>query len=236
MNQKAPKRTPTELLYLLQVVNSSFPTGAFNHSYGFETLIEKEIITDSKTLETHCRDWLLYGVAPVDGAAVACAYRAALADDLDKLLELDNIVGALKLPREVREASYKTGGAFLNVMCKVFKMKHLVPYAEAVANKICEGHHAVAFGVAATDFGIPESEAVLAFFQSAFSNLVGVAARLIPLGQVETQRIIAGAWPLLNEAVDVARSRSLDELGTNTAYLDIAGMHHERLYSRLCMS
>ena len=111
-----------------------------------------------------------------------------------------------------------------------------MPYAEAVAKKSCEGHHSVAFGVAATDFQISESEAVLAFLQTAFSNLVGVATRLIPLGQVETQRIIAEAWPLLNEAVDVAQSRNPDELGTNTVYLDIAGMHHERLYSRLCMS
>ena len=236
MNHKASKRTQRRLLYLLQVANSFFPTGAFSHSYGFETLIEREIISDAKTLETHCRDWLLYGVAPVDGAAVACGYRAALAGDLDKLLELDNVVGALKLPREVREASFKTGGAFLNVMCKVFKMKRLIPYVEAVANKNCEGHHSVAFGVAASDFEISESETVLAFLQSTFINLVGVAARLIPLGQVETQRIIADAWPLLNEAVDVAQSRDLDELGTNTVSLDIAGMHHERLYSRLCMS
>ena len=39
-------RTSDRLLYLLQVVNSAFPTGAFNHSYGFETLIDSGEIHD----------------------------------------------------------------------------------------------------------------------------------------------------------------------------------------------
>ncbi len=225
-----------KLLFLLQVANSSFPTGAFNHSYGFETLIDRGVISNAETLDIACRDWLLYGVAPVDGAAVVSAHRAASAGDLDQLVELDNLVGALKLAREIREASYKTGRAFMRAALEVFQPSRMATYAQAVKEGNCEGHQAVAFGVAATCFEIPEVETVLVFLQSVLTNLVGVAARLIALGQVEAQRIIAKAKPLLIQAVKVAKSRKPEEFGTMTAALDIAAMHHERLYSRLCMS
>ena len=225
-----------KLLFLLQVANSAFPIGVFNHSYGFETLIDRGVISNAETLDTACRDWLLYGVAPVDGAAVVSAHRAALAGDVVQLVEIDNLVGALKLAREIREASYKIGRAFLTAVLEIFQPAGMATYAQAVKEGKCEGHQAVAFGVAATAFGIPETETVLVFLQSALTNLVGVAGRLIPLGQVETQRIIAKAWPLLVRAAEVAKSRKPEEFGTTTAALDIAAMHHERLYSRLCMS
>ena len=226
-----------KLLYLVQVANSAFPTGAFNHSYGFETLIDRGDISNAETLERVCRQWLLYAMAPVDGAAVVAAHRAALAGDLDQLIELDNLVGALKLPREIREASYKMGYAFLTTVMEVFQPSGMVEsYAQGVKEGKCEGHQAVAFGVAGAALGVPEVETALVFLQSTLSNLVGVAARVIPLGQKEAQRIVAKAWPLLTQAVEVARSRQPEEFGSTTAALDIAAMHHERLYSRLCMS
>ncbi len=224
------------LLYLLQVANSSFPTGAFNHSYGFETLIDEGTIYNAETLEVACRDWLLYGVAPADGAAAVSAHRANISGDLDQLIELDNLIGALKLAREVREASYKTGRAFLTAVCNIFHAAAMESYAQAIKRGRCEGHQSVAFGAAAATFGVTEDEATLVFLQSTLTNLLGVAARLIPLGQVEAQRIITKAAPLLTQAANVAKSRKPEEFGTMTAALDIAAMGHERLYSRLCMS
>ena len=64
------------LLFMLQVSNASFPTGAFNHSYGFETWIDSELINDGSSFEVACRDWLTYSLASADGAAVAHAHRA----------------------------------------------------------------------------------------------------------------------------------------------------------------
>ena len=46
------------LLFMLQVSNASFPTGAFNHSYGFETWIDSELINDGSSFEVACRQAL----------------------------------------------------------------------------------------------------------------------------------------------------------------------------------
>ena len=92
------------------------------------------------------------------------------------------------------------------------------------------------FGAAAEAQGIAADDAVLAFLHAALSNLVSVGARLIPLGQIESQRIIREAWPLLTQGTDEACAMELDTLGSATAGLDIASMRHERLHTRLCMS
>jgi len=224
------------LLFMLQVSNASFPTGAFNHSYGFETWIDSELINDGSSFEIACRDWLTYGLASSDGAAVAHAHRAMQASDIDALVALDELVGALKLSREAREASDKTGHALLSALRDVFEPQKLKVFENTIKSGRCAGHQAVIFGAAAGEFDLPEKDAVLSFLQAAVSNLAGVASRIIPLGQVETQRIILHAWPLLQQATRQARNTELHEMGSSMTSLDIASMKHERLHTRLCMS
>ena len=203
---------------------------------GFETWIDSGALDDGARFERACRDWLRYGVVPTDGAAVAHAWRHAAAGDLDALVALDETVGALKLARESREASFKTGRALLGAYRGVFHAEGLAPFAAAIRERRCAGHQAVIFGAAAAAQGIGMGDAVLAFLQSALSNLVGVGARLIPLGQIESQRIVRNAWPLLTAGAEEACATEIDALGSATAGLDVAGMRHERLHTRLCMS
>jgi urease accessory protein len=224
------------LLYLLQVANASFPTGAFNHSYGLETWIDSNRVHDAATAEAACRDWLRHGTAPADGAAVAAAHDAGVAGDQEALIRVDRLVGALKLARETREASLKTGRATINAIRDIFQAPRVIAYEALVREGRCGGHQAVAFGIAAVDFDVSRQQAVLAFLQSSLMNIVSVAARLIPLGQVEAQRIVTRAWPLLQGCATIAQSRELRHFGSATAALDIAAMRHERLTTRLCMS
>lgn len=225
-----------QLLYLLQVANASFPTGAFNHSYGFETWIDGGVLHDAAGFDRACRDWLRHGVACADGAAVAHACRYAAARRVDALVTLDRTVGALKLSRESREASFKTGRALLGALREVFSPGSLEPLAAAVGDGRCEGHQAVVFGAAAKAQDLGEWDSVLVFLQTTLSNLVSVGVRLIPLGQIEGQRIVRNAWPLLTDAATAACATGIDDLGSATAGLDIASMAHERLRTRLCMS
>lgn len=224
------------LLVLLQVANAAFPTGAFNHSYGFETLIEHGEIKDAASLERHCLDWMRFGIAPADGAGVAHAHRAMRASDIEALNRIDDAIGALKLPREVRDASLRTGRALLSALNDIYETEGLATLNAAVRQGRLEGHQATVFGAGAALFGVTEPDAVLAFLQSGLSNMASVGARLIPLGQVETQRIVARAQALLHEARAVSLARPLSALGSATIVFDIAAMDHERLETRLCMS
>jgi len=95
-------------LFLLQIANSSFPTGAFNHSYGFETWFSDGSIADAESFEIACRDWLTYCLARSEGIAAAKACEMAKLADRDGLIGLDGHLAALKLCREARDASSMT--------------------------------------------------------------------------------------------------------------------------------
>ena len=119
------------LLYLLQVAGGSFPTGSFSHSYGLETLIQDGRIADAEDLAGVARLWLRYGVATSEGGAVGVAFRAARGNDLAMLAELDEVLTALKLTRETREASIKVGNAFLRTVSATFGWASVDRYRRA---------------------------------------------------------------------------------------------------------
>src|SRR5882724_11666881 len=168
MDTDAAKR----FLYLLQVANASFPTGAFNHSYGFETWIDRGEIAGAAVLEGACHDWLDYAVAPGDAAIVAQAHRAAAAGEDEDLVQLDHLAAAIKLSRETREASDKTGQALFNALRDIFDFAGFAAYRRAIAENRCEGHYPVIFAAAAAEFGVAEDQAVLAYLQTSLANIV----------------------------------------------------------------
>lgn len=231
-----PDAQTSRLAFFMQVANSAFPTGAFNHSYGLETWIEHDRVRDAASLEDASREWLKWNLAPADGVAVALAYRATDDRDMARLERLDALVGALKLAREGREASYKTGQAMLTATEKIFEPKALEALSAAVKEGRCKGHHAVVFAVVGHIFGLSLRDTLTAFLHTGVANLVSVAARIIPIGQVETHRIIVDMWPDVIEARNVAMARDEATMATASAALDLASIQHERLYSRLCMS
>lgn len=222
-------------LFLLQVANSSFPTGGFQHSYGFETWFQSGAVHDAGTFRTACRDWLRYSLARSEGIAVARACDMARFEDFDSLPALDRKLGALKLSREAREASSMTGQALLSSYGDIFGRPGLEGFARQAEDGTVAAHHAVVFGAicGAHDIGAPE--AVLAFLQAAVTSLAGVACRLIPLGQVETQRTITDAWPFIQAFSREVMELGIDDMNTAMLSLDVAAMQHETLRGRLCI-
>ncbi|MFC0282281.1 urease accessory protein UreF [Camelimonas abortus] len=224
------------LLALLQLASASFPTGAFTQSYGFETWINDGVVADAATAEARCRDWLRFNVATCDAVAMVHAHRAAGAGDVAQLRLLDGMCTALKLGREARAASTMTGRALVAAVRDVFGLEGARLYGEMVDRDGCPGNHAVVYGVAAAGLGLGEGEATTTFLWSALASLVAICQRLTPFGQVEAQRIIARAGDLIDACADIARTRPLHGMSAAFAALDVAGMRHERMPSRLCIS
>lgn len=224
------------LLTLLQFANASFPTGAFSHSYGFETWIGEGLVGDGASAETACRDWLRFGIATADAVAVTAAFRDTLYNDMAGLPGLDRRVDALKLARETRSASTKTGAALIAACRDIFRLEAADRLDALVKAGAMPGHHAVIYGAAGAGLRFTEHQTVSSFLFTGFSNLVSVVARLVPLGQVEVQRIVAAGAPLIEACTEIARTRPVERMGSLLASLDAAAMRHERLPSRLCIS
>ena len=97
------------LAALLQTVDSSFPTGAYAHSGGLETLAALGVVKDPHTLSVFLRERVVPMLGDYELPYLGFARAAAEAGNLAALLALDRELGAGKLPREAREASAQVG-------------------------------------------------------------------------------------------------------------------------------
>ena len=221
------------LLTLLQLTDSFFPTGAFAHSFGLETYVQREVVNDSETFEMFLRSMLHHGVRNGDTVAIGLTYKAA---EIEEVVDLDERLTAMKIARESREGSIKIGKQFLRNTAVLERNKMLDEYAEGVRSGRCAGHHAIAYGLVASAAKIDPFSAVLGYLHAHVVGQVSAAVRLIPLKPTDGQRIIDAIRPDLIDIARFAEGAGLDDLGSFTPGLDIRGMQHERLYSRLFIS
>ncbi|HEY2111729.1 MAG TPA: urease accessory UreF family protein, partial [Dongiaceae bacterium] len=94
----------------------------------------------------------------------------------------------------------------------------------------------VAVGAAAGAAEIPLDLSLQAYLQSLAGNLVSAGLRLIPLGQTDGQRVIAGLAPVVAECARRAFAADLETAGSAAPLVDWCSMRHETKYTRLFRS
>ena len=221
------------LLTLLQLTDSFFPTGTFAHSFGLETYVQLELVNDPETFKMFLRSTLHHGFRNGDAVAIGLTYKAT---EIEGVVDLDARLTAMKVARESREGSIKIGKQFLRNAAILERNKMLNEYAEGVQSGRCAGHHAIAYGLVAATAKVDLFSAVLGYLHAHVVGQVSAAVRLIPLKPTDGQRIIQDVRPDLIDIARFAGGASIDDLGGFTPGLDIRGMQHERLYSRLFIS
>ena len=71
-----------------------------------------------------------------------------------------------------------------------------------------------------------------AFLHALASNWISAGARLVPLGQTDSQRVLAQLEPVVAATASRALAASLDDLGSATFRADLASLRHETQYTQ----
>jgi len=135
-------------LAALQLGDSLFPSGAFTQSSGLETLVADGEVTAAADLRALLRTHLVHRLARADLPVLLAVHDAAAAGDLDTVLEADRLLAAVKLAREERTASARTGRRIAAEAARLAPTPVLTRFVEAVAAGRCIGCAAVAQGFA----------------------------------------------------------------------------------------
>jgi urease accessory protein len=223
-------------LATLQFADGLFPAGGFAHSLGLETYAQDGRVRDRAGVEAFVAAHLEGSAGPADAVAVAAAVRLAGAADVTGWIALDERLEAMKPVPETREASRQMGRQTLRVAAALGADEVLAALARAVGDGLAPGHHASVFGAALGRAGVEPEVAAAAYLHSTAALLVGAALRLIALGQLDGQRVLAAMRPRIARlAASAATTRPADMWSFNPG-LELAGLRHATLEARLFRS
>lgn len=226
----------TQLGALLHLVDPTLPIGGFNHSNGLETFVQQRKVDSKASLEEYVQTQLLQNWVYNDGAYLSLAFDAMDANDLNRLLGLDQELAATKIARESREGSYKLGVRLLKIFIRYEQHPLLAEFQQAVVEKRCQGYFPIVFAMVAQAMKLDKAETLYAFYYNAAVGAVTNGVKLIPLSQMDGQDILFDLRQPIAEAVEQSLNPDLEWLGAATLANDIRAMQHEQLYTRLYMS
>jgi urease accessory protein len=221
------------LYRLMTWLSPAFPVGGFSYSSGIEWAVEAGDVSDAATLRSWLAAMLADGSGFCDGVFVAHAYRAVEARDDRALRDVAELAAAFVPSRERQLETSTQGRAFIETARAAWTS----PDLEHALSR-CEGVlvYPVAVGLVAAAHGIPLAPTLHAFLHAVASNWISAGSRLIPLGQTDSQRVLAALEPVVAATAERARVGALDDLGSATFRADLASLRHETQYTRLFRS
>jgi len=227
------KSEAATLYRLMTWLSPSFPVGGFSYSSGLEWAVEAGDITDAASLRDWLQAMLADGSGFCDGVFLAHTHRAVRAGDQAGLNDIAELAAAFVTSRERQLETSAQGRAFIEIARAAWSCAAL-----EVAIASCEGTivYPVATGLVSAAHGILLAPTLHAFLHALTSNWISAGARLVPLGQTDSQRILASLESVVSATAGRAITASLEDLGSTTFRADLASLRHEAQYTRLFRS
>ena len=223
-------------LNLLQVSDPMFPIGSFTLSNGLETYVQKGIVHNSETaksyLTNYIRDYLPYN----DLLLLKSVNKAAKENSFEQIRELDNLVQAATVPREIKEGSNKLCKSFFRVISKFNSNGLVKQYIEEVRKKQLVGHYPIIYGLYLWEAGAGLSRVLTTYAYNVAASIVTNCAKLIPLSQLEGQRVLFEVFEEIEDSINLVGKLDKDNYARCMPAFEIRSMEHERLYARLYIS
>jgi len=228
-----PESEAAALYRLMTWLSPAFPVGAFSYSSGIEWAVEAGDITDAASLQGWLTSLLGNGPGFCDGVLLAHAYRAASSDNDAQLGEIAELASALVPSRERQLETSAQGRAFVEIARAAWNCASLDRLISACGTALV---YPVAVGLVSAAHAVPLAPTLHAFLHAVTSNWISAGARLVPLGQTDSQRVLAQLEPIVGATARRALAASLDDLGSATFRADLASIRHETQYTRLFRS
>lgn len=221
------------LYRLMTWLSPSFPVGAFSYSSGIEWAVEAGDVTDAASLRQWLDSMLVDGPGVCDGIFLVQAHRAAWSGGHALLAEIAELASAFVTSRERQLETTAQGRAFIEIARTAWNSPSLDRLVAACGAVIV---YPVAVGVVSAAHAVPLAPTIHAFLHAVVSNWISAGARLVPLGQTDSQRVLADLEPSVMATARRAHRASLEDLGSASFRVDIASMRHETQYTRLFRS
>lgn len=134
-----------QALRLFQFCDSQFPTGAFSHSLGLETYIQRGVVHDEATFHEWLQLFLNEQLTYSDGLTMRLVYEALNNEDTDKILHLDRLIFVQSLPKETRQGTKQMGTRMVKLAMELYDSEWIAWYHQQMLDKKAKLHPAICF-------------------------------------------------------------------------------------------
>ncbi|RFU40588.1 urease accessory protein [Actinomadura logoneensis] len=228
----SPERGAEALLAQLQLTDSGFPSGLYTLSHGLEGYVQLRLVgaEDVRDLVSG----VVRAAGTADAAALALTHRAVAAGDWDEVVATDRRLHAIKLTREQRTASVRTGRQVLALAGPAFASEPAERLGRLVAEGAAPGNHAVVVGAVHAGLGVPVRDAVAGDLYALAASCASAAVRLGRSDFRRAQALLRALRPEIVRATEAALAvRHRTELHSSTPLGDVVAAAHERAEARL---
>tara|TARA_Y100000588_G_scaffold378425_1_gene458899 strand:+ start:369 stop:1001 length:633 start_codon:yes stop_codon:yes gene_type:complete len=191
----------------------SFPIGSFAYSHGLETAIQARVVADPATLV----DWVTFILQYGSGRNDIFFLRASHEGE-----NVNQLCVSLSAGSERQIETLELGRAFTTVINKSYGLS--LPKGLA---------YPVAVGMASKQLDLDLVLTLQSYLQSFATNLISVAVRSIPIGQLSGQSCLVQILPMIKKlGIQLADTPSI-ELGSCAVIGDLMSIQHEKSIPRL---
>ncbi|ARJ50909.1 urease accessory protein UreF [Staphylococcus lutrae] len=223
-------------LKLFQFCDSQFPTGAFSHSFGLETYIQRGDIHDGASFQTWLKVFLTEQLTYTDGLAMRLVYDAIESGEKSSIENLDQLLFVQNIPRETRNGTKQMGKRMIQLARTLYKDEWLEWYGDKAAAYELHTHPAVVFTLLGHHLGIDIEKIIDYFYYQNVSSLTQNAVRAIPLGQTEGQKIVAEMIPFITQTRENVMQLDEADFGLTAPGLEMNQLEHEDVDVRIFIS
>lgn len=221
---------------MLQLADSFFPAGMYTMSNGLESFFYQKRKRTSEEIKELIKVHLEQVIAPADCTALGNAYDAASEKNLRRIMDIDNFLYAMKLIKETRDATIRSGKQVLRCLSYFLDDSLVDKYNRFVLEKKAYGVYPVSLAISANSFGISKQKAGVMMLYGYVVSMVGAALRLGMIQHFDGQKIIHELKPVVTAAVDKFIERPLEGMWQFAPHLDIIQVDHERMDSKMFIS
>ena len=223
--------------FLMQLADSFFPSGMFGLSNGLESLTKHNRIKNKQDVLNFIEQQIEFQLVPCDCMVFLIVMEAAKNDNIEELVEADNRFYSMKLMREVRNTSVRTGSQILNCIIQMTFDKKKDNTAKNFQKKIASnetvGTYPVCLGIAASLLGIPAKSGVRMMLYSFSQSVIAAAIRLGIIEHISGQIILTTLADKINSISENIKKESLNSIWQLTPMTDIFQMIHEHDDSKM---
>ncbi len=211
--------------HLMQLADSFFPSGMFGLSGGMESFVKSGRVKNGNDVLRFIRQQMKFQILPCDCAVLSAVMKAAKKGDIAGAVAADNKYYSMKLVREVRIASSRSGRQLLNTIVHMTNDKFPIKFYAKVEAKESAGTYPACLAVAAWALRIPEKSALRMMLYSYCVSIVGSAVRLGVISHIEGQNILT---PLARDVNCAKAARNTADLWQLAPLAEILQMQHEQ--------